>query len=114
MSAEIGLLHNPDSPEPDYAEEALLERAADLTADYLLDYDRVREAFAQVVENGVDLTFDLASALTAWERAPENAVDEFAAILHQLMRYLKDQVQPILAEQAVSAAQRERDRANDL
>lgn len=118
MNTEIGYQTNPDRPARDEAEEddkeALAKRVDELVKDYAVDYCKVRDAFETVLENGAELHIDLASAYVAWQAAPDVASDEYAAILHRLMRELEHQIEPELKGMAEDAAIRERRIAEEL
>ena len=91
----------------DAADNWLEDRTAALVQEHYRDFDRVQGALIDAVsmDYSPGIWIEIASAMVKWRSAPVMAdSDEFAAILHPLMRALTDYISDEIQDMAESDA----------
>ena len=104
--------------ERNYADEQWLEdRTAAMVQEHYRDFDRVQGALVDTMSTDYSsaLFNELASAMVKWRSAPVMAnSDEFAAILHPLMRALTSYISDEIHDMAESDAANELERMGEV
>lgn len=124
MNRYAAAARNYDNASPDEADdardEAIEARKLELIDAFLIDYAKVREAFAEVVCQDADniVGIDFATAFCAWHDAPdnvapENIVGRFHAFMREMLPKLRAHLEDAAHEQASREIEAEDERNAD-